>query len=125
VTEPIRDIAHLGHVELLTPKPEESLWFFREVLGMEETARAGQSVFLRGWGDYERHTLKLTEAAHGGAGHTAWRTVSPEALERRARALEASGYGRGWIDGDLGHGAAYQFTDPDGHPMELYYEAEK
>jgi catechol 2,3-dioxygenase len=125
VTEPIRDIAHLGHVELLTPKPEESLRFFRDVLGMEETTREGQSVFLRGWGDFERHTLKLTEAAHGGAGHTAWRAVSPEALERRAQALAASGQGRGWIAGDIGHGPAYQFTDPDGHLMEVYYEAEK
>ncbi len=30
-TEPIHDIAHLGHVELLTPRPEESLSFFRDV----------------------------------------------------------------------------------------------
>ena len=123
--EPIRDVAHLGHIELLTSKPEESLRFFRDVLGMEETARAGQSVFLRGWGDYEMHTLKLTEAPTGGVGHTAWRAVSPQALARRAQALEASGRGTGWIDGDLGHGPAYQFTDPDGHLMEIYYEAEK
>lgn len=125
MTEPIRDLAHLGHLELLTPRPEESLGFFRDVLGMTVTARAGQSVFLRGWGDYERHTLKLTEAAHGGIAHTAWRAVSPAALTRRVAALEASGYGIGWIDGDTGHGPAYQFTDPDGHLMELYYETEK
>lgn len=124
MTEPIQDVAHLGHVELLSPKPTESLWFFTNVLGMTETARAGQSVFLRGWGDFERHTLKLTEAPTAGLGHTAWRTVSRPALERRARAVEAAGRGKGWIDGDVGHGAAYQFTDPDGHRMELYYDAE-
>ena len=33
--EPIHDIAHLGSVELFTPKPEKSLWYFRELLGME------------------------------------------------------------------------------------------
>ncbi len=125
MTEPIRDLAHLGHLELLTPRPEESLGFFRDVLGMTVTAREGQSVFLRGWGDYERHTLKLTEAREAGVAHTAWRAVSPEALARRAAALEASGYGTGWIAGDTGHGPAYQFTDPDGHRMELYYETEK
>ena len=38
-SEPIVDLAHLGHVELLTPKPDESLRFFVEVLGMTETAR--------------------------------------------------------------------------------------
>ena len=42
------DLAHLGHVELLTPKPEESLGFFVNVMGMTETARKGDSVYLRG-----------------------------------------------------------------------------
>ncbi len=32
--EPIFDLAHLGHVELLTPKPDESLKFFVDVMGM-------------------------------------------------------------------------------------------
>ena len=34
-TEPIHDIAHLGSVELFTPKPDKSLWYFRDLLGME------------------------------------------------------------------------------------------
>lgn len=123
--EPIQDIAHLGHVELFTPRPVESLHFFQEIFGMEITERQGQSVYLRAWGDYERHTLKLTEAPQAGLGHVAWRAASPQALERRAQALAVNGAGRGWIDGDLGHGPAYQFTDPDGHLMELYYEAER
>jgi catechol 2,3-dioxygenase len=124
-SEPMHDVAQLGHVELLTPKPSESLGFFERVLGMTVTERAGQSVYLRAWGDYERHTLKLTESRQAGLAHTAWRADSPAALQRRARALEASGRGIGWLEGDLGHGPAYQFTDPDGHLMELYYEAER
>lgn len=123
--EPIQDIAHLGHVELLTPRPAESLHFFKEILGMDEEGRQGQSVYLRAWGDFDRVTLKLTEAKHAGLGHVGWRAVSPQALERRALAIDASGNGKQWIEGDLGHGPAYQFTDPDGHPMEVYYETEK
>jgi catechol 2,3-dioxygenase len=123
--EPIQDVAHLGHAELLSPKPEESLWFFKEVLGMEEVDRRGQSVYLRAYGDYDSNTLKLTEAKNAGLGHTGWRTASPQALNRRVQALEKSGRGKGWIDGDTGHGSAYQFEDPDGHLMEVYYESEK
>jgi catechol 2,3-dioxygenase len=123
--EPIHDIAQLGHFEIFTPKPDESLWFFREILGMEETDRQGQSVYLRAWGDYGRSTLKLTEAKQAGLGHIGWRAWSPQALDRRVQALEAAGSGKGWIEGDLGHGRAYQFTDPDGHLMEVYYEAQK
>jgi catechol 2,3-dioxygenase len=125
IAEPIFDVAHLGHVELLSPKPEESLWFFREVLGMQEVAREGQSAYLRAWGEYERYSLKLTEAKQGGVAHVGFRAMSPQALERRVRVLEAGGCGKGWIDGDVGHGKAFQFTDPDGHLLELYYETEK
>jgi catechol 2,3-dioxygenase len=82
-------------------------------------------VFLRGYGDYQRYSLKLTESRLPGLGHMAIRAWSPEALDRRVKALEQSAHGIGWIDGDLGHGPAYRFTDPDGHAMELYYETER
>ena len=125
MTERLHDVAHIAHAELLTPTPEESLRFFVDLLGMEEEARDGQSVYLRGWGDYLRYGLKLTEAPEAGLGHVGLRAWSPEALERRVAAVEATGLGTGWIDGDVGHGPAYRFTDPDGHEFELFYEAER
>jgi catechol 2,3-dioxygenase-like lactoylglutathione lyase family enzyme len=45
--EPIFDLAHLGHMELLTPKPDESLTFFVDVMGMTVSGRKGDSVYLR------------------------------------------------------------------------------
>jgi catechol 2,3-dioxygenase len=123
--EPILDIAHLAHIELLTPKPNESLEFFQNLLGMEVVHSEGQSVFLRGWGDQQLYSLKLTEAKQAGLGHVAVRTVSPSALERRAENLEKRGMGLGWTDGDYGHGRSYRFTDADGHNLEIFYDAEK
>jgi catechol 2,3 dioxygenase len=125
MTEPIHDLAHIGHAELLTPFPDDSLRFFVDLFGMEVEARSDRSVYLRGWGDYQRYSLKLTESDLPGLGHLAIRAWSPEALQRRVAAIERSGLGLGWIDGDLGHGPAYRFTDPDGHPMELYFESER
>ena len=118
------DLAHLAHVEILTPKPDESLNFFVNVMGMTETARKGESVYLRGWDDYEHHTLKLTAAKAPGMGHFAFRTTSPEAPAHRVAIIERGGTGKGWTDGDLGHGPAYAFDTPDGHHMEIYYETE-
>jgi catechol 2,3-dioxygenase len=118
------DVAHLGHAELLTPEPERSLRFFVEALGLEQEAAEGQSVYLRGWGDYQRYSLKLTEAPEPGLGHLALRARTPAGLADRVTAIEAAGRGIGWIDGDVGHGPAYRFTDPDGHILELYYETE-
>ena len=118
------DLAHLAHLELLTPKPDESLHFFVDVMGMTESGRGGDSVYLRGWDDYEHHTLKLTASQTAGMGHFAFRASSPEALERRVAIIEKAGTGKGWTDGDLGHGPAYAFTTSDGHNMEIYYETE-
>src|SRR5688572_23484417 len=118
------DLAHLAHLELLTPKPDESLKFFVNVMGMTESGRQDDSVYLRGWDDYEHHTLKLTAAKVAGMGHVAFRATSPEALEHRVGVIKASGLGKDWTKGDLGHGPAYAFTTPDGHNMEVYYETE-
>ncbi|HVV13907.1 catechol 2,3-dioxygenase [Amycolatopsis sp.] len=118
------DVAHVGHVELLTPEPEKSLWFFTEVMGLTENGRDGDSVYLRTWDDYEHHSLKLTAHNTSGIRRTALRASSQEALERRVKVIDEAGRGIGWIDGDAGIGPAYLCTDPDGHEFELYWESE-
>lgn len=119
-----RDIAHLGHIELLTPKPEESLRFFKNIIGLCESGRQGGSVYLRAWGDYEFATLKLTAAKTAGLGHFAFRTADSETLAQLVAHLEENGVKGEWMAADLGHGRAYRFPSPDGHPVELYYETQ-
>ena len=120
------EIAHLGPAELLTPKGEESERFFVDVLGMEVEGRDGRSAYLRGWGDYQRYSLKLTEADTSGLAVLGLRASSPEALERRVAAVTAAGLGGEWTDGsERGRGAGYRFRGPDGHVFELYYEVER
>ena len=121
---PRHDVAHLGHVELLTPKLCESLWFFEDILGLTETCREGNSVYLRTWDDYEHHTVKLTAHETSGIRRVALRASSQAALERRVAAIEAAGLGIGWKDGGPGLGPTYLFRDPDGHELELYWETE-
>jgi catechol 2,3-dioxygenase len=110
-------LAHIHHVELLSPVADDSERFFVDVLGMEVESREGQSVFLRGWGEYQPYSVKLTEAATSGLAHMAFRTASAQALDALASELDGE-----WIDGDHGHGPAYRFTDPDGHVMEILWE---
>jgi catechol 2,3-dioxygenase len=124
-TEPCFDIAHLGHVELLTDKPEASLAFFVDILGLTESGREGDSVYLRAWDDYEFHTLKLTAAKTTGVAHIGYRASSEAGLLRRIAAIEAMGCGIGWTEGDLGHGRSYRFHDPDKHVFEIYFDTVK
>jgi len=123
----VSEIAHLGPVELLTPDGDGSLHFFTEVLGMEVEGRDGGSVYLRGWADYQRYSLKLTESDTSGMAWLGIRAWSPEALERRVAAVQAAGLGGEWTaDGaERGRGAGYRFRGPDGHLFELYYDVER
>ena len=60
------DLAHLGAVELFTPRFEESLRFFRDICAMREVARIGDSAYLRCWDEYQLYTLKLTASDTNG-----------------------------------------------------------
>ncbi|WP_435582244.1 VOC family protein [Amycolatopsis thermoflava] len=119
------EIAHLARVELVTPDPDGTLWFFTELLGMYETHREGQSVYLRGYEDPYQWSLKVTEGPEPRMNHAALRASSPEALERRYRAIKDGNLDHRWLDGDLGYGKTLQFTSPDGHDLQVVWEAEK
>lgn len=124
--EPCFDLAHLAHVEVYTDRFEESLDFFTRVYGLTVSGRDETSAYLRAWDEYEFHSLKLTRHETTGVGHVAYRCASPEALERRVRAIEASPFRTiGWVEGDLGHGPAFRFEDPFGHVFELYWETQR
>lgn len=118
-------IAHLAHVEVITPSPAESLTFYRDVLGLEESGSDGHSVYLRGWGEHYRHSLQLTEGPEPALGHAGWRTASEEALDAAAARLDGLGAGLGWVDASTGHGRAYRFKGPSGHVQELFWEVER
>lgn len=121
---PSHEIAHLGHVELRTPEPERSLWFFTQILGMTETGRDGDAVYLRTWDDYEQYSLILRGHETSGIGRTALRTSSQENLERLVKRAEQAGRGIGWLEPGAGIGPSYLCTDPDGHEIQLYWESE-
>ena len=117
-----RLIAHLAHVELLSPEPERSLAFFKDVIGLEESGREGQSVYLRGWGEWSYHSMQLTESAASGVGHIGWRARNPEDLDKAVANLEAAGAGEGWFEEGVGHGSAYRYRGPGGHLHEIFWE---
>ena len=87
MTERWRDIACIGHAELLTPAPEASLEYFTALLGLTVVEEHAGSWYLRGYDDYEPYSLKLTGSDHAGLGHLAVRTWSAEALARRVVGL--------------------------------------
>jgi catechol 2,3-dioxygenase len=119
---PGRFIAHLAHVELITPSLETSVAFYKDVMGLEESGRDEKSVYLRCWGEWSYHSLQLTEGKEPALAHAAWRMQSPAALEAAVAQVEAAGTGIGWQDATKGHGPAYRLHGPGGHVHELFWE---
>ena len=122
--EPNFDIAQIAHVEVLSNKPQETVKFYTDMLGMQIVDVQGDSTYLRAYEENYKYSLIITAADYSGLGHVAWRTSSPQALERRVAAIEASGRGLGWNTDNYGHGPSYAFTTPDGHNMEVFWEVE-
>ena len=120
-----RLIAHLAHAEVITPKPQQSAAFYKNILGLEESGRSGRSVYFRGWGEFFHHSLQLTEGPVPMIAHTGWRTEGPKELDACVKRLEAAGYGIGWQKATIGHGPAYQFHAPGGQLHEVFWESER
>jgi catechol 2,3-dioxygenase len=118
-------IAKLGHVATHTPDLDESIWFFRDVLGFQLTERTDGVAYLRGLRDWDHHTLCLIESGKTGVDHIAFRTSSPEALDELASEFETNGDDVTYIgaDDEIGHGEAIQ-VEKFGHPYEYYYDVE-
>ncbi len=122
-TQPLPlDTAQLVSVALYTPKPDETVQFFYEMLGMEISHRAGQSVYMRAYEDFYQYSLKITERDRPGLEEITWRAKSSEALDRIVNGLKDTGAGTGWTENDYAHGPAYKFTTPDGHTMKMLWE---
>lgn len=118
-------LAHLAHVELITPQVNESAKFFVDVMGLTEVKRTAESVYLRCWGDYYEYSLMLTQGKQSALGHACWRTVGPEELDEAVARLKAAGAPGEWIDNSYGHGRSYRFQALGGHSMELVWEVKR
>jgi catechol 2,3-dioxygenase len=116
-------LSQLAHLEIFTEDLATTVQFFKDIIGLDVTEEEGNSAYLRAWGDYFHHTLKVTQSdTQKGMGHLAWRADSPEALTDIVKHLEAIGAGIGWVKGDKGHGDAYRFNSPDGHIHEVFWD---
>jgi catechol 2,3-dioxygenase len=117
-----RLLSQLAHVKVVSPKIEDSVRFYKDVLGLEESGRHGGSVFLRGWGENFFHSLEVAEGAEPALAHIGWRAQGPKQLEEAVARIEATGQGLGWSDATPGRGKAYRYRGPGGHEHHLFWD---
>ncbi|KZE38740.1 2,3-dihydroxybiphenyl 1,2-dioxygenase [Bhargavaea cecembensis] len=121
------EIAKLGYVALVSSDLEKSLTFFRDVIGLEETAEIDGVHYLRAWGDFQHHTLSVEQGESGYVKHIGWRTKRREDVEGFRALLEEQDLSVRTVPAweTPGIGEAIRFSLPSGHTFELYYDVEK
>jgi len=119
-------IAKLGHVATHTTDLDESVWFFRDVLGLKLTEREDGVAYFRGLRDWEHHTLAVIDSGQTGVDHIAFRTKTAAAVDDLAESFEANGDDVTYVEAgeETGQGEAIR-VEKFGHPFEFYYDVEK
>ena len=120
--DPGPGIAQCGTINLGTKDIEKSLWFFRDILGMEEVERDGGVSYLRCFQELGHHSLVLTQQPENIVNAYSFRV-------RRAQDVElfAEEFARQEIetleiaaDTEKGRGTAVRFLVPGSeHPFEI------
>ncbi len=121
-------ILRLSHVEIRVPDLELATAYYTEVVGMYETAREPDRIFLKCWDEHQHHSLILTFAPTYGLNHMGWKVSEAEDLDLYTLRLADAGvdvvrFSAGEIG--PGHGEAIRFAIPGGHVMELVHGMEQ
>lgn len=121
VTTP--QILRAGHIEFRVTDLDRAREFYVELLGFVITAQDERRLYLRGYEEWQHHSLVLRRAASAGVGHIAFRVGSPPDLDRLARLAAATGVSHRWVEGvEAGQGRALRMQDPAGLPLEFFHD---
>jgi catechol 2,3-dioxygenase len=120
----------IGHVHLKVANIERSLAFYRDLLGLQLTGRAGDDAAFLSAGSYHHHLAINAWESRGGSApprgttglyHVAFLYPDRAALGDALRRLNAAGAS---IEAahDHGVGEAIYLRDPDGNGIELCWD---
>ncbi|MEV5835202.1 VOC family protein [Nocardia sp. NPDC052112] len=126
--DPGPQIAHAGGLNLGTPDLRRSIWFFRDLLGMEVVAESDGVAYLRGYQELVHHSLVLTQQDEARVNSYSFRVKRPQDVELFHKQLTEAELETVELpaDHELGRGTAIRFLVPGSeHPFELYYDIEK
>lgn len=117
-----------GLVQMRVLDLDRTLDFYKNVLGLDEVCRTNDGkVCLKGYDEFDHHSLTLRLADRAGFDFAAFKVGSPEELEQMKAAVEAFGYPVDTVapnSDQPGFGKRYGFTISTGHRFEIYSEVE-
>ncbi|MCY0864394.1 MAG: catechol 2,3-dioxygenase [Sulfobacillus sp.] len=118
-------ISRLGFVQVRVTDLEEAKRHYIESVGLEKTEEKDGKVYLKGWDEWDHHSVVVEE---GGAGlvKMAFKVDQAEDLAELERRIEAYGLKVDRVHRHEDHavGDGIKTTLPSGHVVQLYHEAE-
>ena len=114
-----------GHMQLRVLDMEESVKFYKDVIGLVETGRdAAGRVYFKAWDERDHNSVILRQADTAGMDFFAFKVLDKATLDKLDRDLQAYGVKTERIPaGELMEtGERVRFEIPTGHQIELYAE---
>lgn len=120
-------IMRIGRVEIRVLDLNESVDYYTNVIGLEETGKEGKSVYLKAWDEYDHHSVILTESDTAGMNHMGFKVKTDDELAELEKKVEQFGCTLTRVSKKtrLAEGEGIRFTIPTGHEVELYSEIEQ
>ncbi|WP_102346805.1 catechol 2,3-dioxygenase [Bacillus sp. Marseille-P3661] len=117
----------LGRAELKVMDLEAAVKYYTNIIGLEETGRDRDRVYLKAWDEFDHHSIVLRKADSPGLDHMGFKVRSIEDLRILEKKVEQFGLTTKRVsDGTrLGEGQGIRFELPTGHQMELYHDIKK
>lgn len=121
-------IIRLGGVRVRALDLQQSIDYYTNVIGFNVVDQDKDgNVYLKGWDEFDHHSLTLVPSNQAGLEHMSFKVESPDDLVFFQKKLEGVGVkvtriGEG---SELAMGEAIAFETPAGHKIKLYAEMEK
>jgi catechol 2,3-dioxygenase len=117
-------ILRLAHLELRVADLELAAAYYTEVVGLVETGRDDDHVYLKCWDERDHHSLALLAHPSSGLEHVSFKVEREDDLAALEGAAIRHGctVRRASAGEEAGQGQAVRIQAPSGHDVELVHE---
>lgn len=124
------NITRAAHAELRVKDLDRSRYFYCNLLGMIETGKDDESLYLGGLEETDKYSLVLRKAKSPGLKHVAFRVADENGLGGLyTKCIKTTCVkNMRWVQPNTlenGQGLALRIQDPNGMPVEFFCETEK
>jgi catechol 2,3-dioxygenase len=117
-----------GFIQIRVLDMDEAIVHYRDRLGLHEVGTGSDGrVYLKGWDEFDRHSVILREADEAGMDMMAFKVLDDATLNELTAKLEAYNVGIEHIEAgeQPGIGRRVGFEIPSGHRIELYAQMDR